>query len=146
MCKLDKSYYTKVHFLVEWLNNCFSSYSELQVFISITSLNQCTMAVLVLSHFVFPPESSGNTCIKAKSRTLIQSFKVFRPERCSLKDDTFENSKWVWSGNTTITNCRQPRGTVRKSRSTITRHQEDKLSKAISSLFPIKMIAILKWT
>ena len=56
------------------------------------------------------------------------------------------NIKWVWSGNTTITNCRQPRGTVRKSRSTITRHQEDKLSKAISSLFPIKMIAILKWT
>ena len=40
-----------------------------------------------------------------------------------------KNSKWVWSGNTTITNCRQPRGTVRKSRSTITRHQEDKLSK-----------------
>ena len=50
-----------------------------------------------------------------------------------------KNSKWVWSGNTTITNCRQPRGTARKSRSTITRHQEDKLSKAISSLFPIKM-------
>ena len=31
-----------------------------------------------------------------------------------------------------------------ESRSTITRHQEDKLSKAISSLFPIKMIAILE--
>ena len=29
---------------------------------------------------------------------------------------------------------------------TITRHQEDKLSKAISSLFLIKMIAILEWT
>ena len=28
-----------------------------------------------------------------------------------------KNSKWVWSGNTTITNCRQPRGTARKSRS-----------------------------
>ena len=26
------------------------------------------------------------------------------------------------------------------------RHQEDKLSKATSSLFPIKMIAILEWT
>ena len=38
------------------------------------------------------------------------------------------------------------RGTARKSRSTITRHQEDKLSKATSSLFPIKMIAILEWT
>ena len=39
-----------------------------------------------------------------------------------------------------------PRGTARKSRSTITRHQEDKLSKATSSLFHIKMIAILEWT
>ena len=28
----------------------------------------------------------------------------------------------------------------------VTRHQEDKLSKATSSLFPIKMIAILEWT
>ena len=37
-------------------------------------------------------------------------------------------------------------GTARKSRSTITRHQEDKLSNATSSLFPIKMIAILDWT
>ena len=60
--------------------------------------------------------------------------------------DSDLQKKWVWSGNTTITNCRQPRGTVRKSRSTITRHQENKLSKAISSLFPIKMIAILEWT
>ena len=57
-----------------------------------------------------------------------------------------KNSKWVWSGNTTITSRRQPRGTARKSRTTITRHQEDKLSKATSSLFPIKMIAILEWT
>ena len=57
-----------------------------------------------------------------------------------------KNSKWVWSGNTTITNRRQHRGTTRKSRSTITRHQEDKFSKATSSLFPIKMIAILEWT
>ena len=37
----------KSTFFVEWLNNCFSSNSELQVFISITSLNQCTMAALV---------------------------------------------------------------------------------------------------
>ena len=34
-----------------------------------------------------------------------------------------KNSKWVWSGNTTITNRRQPRGTTRKSRSTIMRQQ-----------------------
>ena len=47
-----------------------------------------------------------------------------------------ENSKWVWSGNTTITNRRQPCDIARKSRSSITRHQEDKLSKATSSLFP----------
>ena len=37
----------KSTFIVEWLNNCFSSNSKLQVFISITSLNQCTMAALV---------------------------------------------------------------------------------------------------
>ena len=35
---------------------------------------------------------------------------------------------------------------ARKSHSTITRHQEDKLSKATSSLFPIKTIAILERT
>ena len=55
-------------------------------------------------------------------------------------------SKWVWSGNTTITNCRQTRGIVRKSRTTITRHQEDKQSKATRSLFSIKAIAKLQWT
>ena len=37
----------------------------------------------------------------------------------------FENSKWAWSGNTTITNCRQPRGTARKSRPTITRQSSN---------------------
>ena len=39
--------------------------------------------------------------------------------------DTFnliKNSEWVWSGNTTITNRRQPCGTAIKSRLTITRH------------------------
>ena len=58
----------------------------------------------------------------------------------------FKNSKWVWSGNTIITNRRKLHGTARKSHSTIPRHQEDKLNKATSSLFPIKMIAILEWT
>ena len=43
-------------------------------------------------------------------------------------------------------NCRQTCGTVRKSHTTITRHQEDKLSKATSSVFPIKMIAKLEGT
>ena len=37
-----------------------------------------------------------------------------------------------------------PRG--RKSHTTVTRHQEDKLSKATSSFFLIKMIAKLEWT
>ena len=59
---------------------------------------------------------------------------------------TVKNSKWVWSGNTTITNCRQTCGIVRKSHITIAGHQEDKQSKAISSLFPIKMIAKLELT
>ena len=45
--------------------------------------------------------------------------------------NNIKNSKWVWSGNTTITNYRQP--PARKSRSTITRHQDDKLSKVTSS-------------
>ena len=49
-------------------------------------------------------------------------------------------------GNTTITNCRQTHGTVRKSHTTTSRHQEAKLSKATSSLFPIKMTAKLEWT
>ena len=38
----------------------------------------------------------------------------------------------------------KPHSTARKNHSTITRHQEDRLSKATSSLFPIKMIAILE--
>ena len=37
-------------------------------------------------------------------------------------------------------------GTARKSHTTILRHQEDRLNKAISSPYPIKMIAKLKWT
>ena len=40
----------------------------------------------------------------------------------------------------------KPCGTARKSGSTIMRHQEDNLSEATSSLFPIKMIAILERT
>ena len=40
----------------------------------------------------------------------------------------------------------QTRGIVRKSHTTITRHQEDTQSKATSSLFPIEMIEKLEWT
>ena len=56
------------------------------------------------------------------------------------------NLKWVWSGNNTIRNCWQTHGIVRKSHTTNTRHQEDKQSKATSSLFPIEIIAILERT
>ena len=35
---------------------------------------------------------------------------------------------------------------MRKSQTTIMRHQEDKQSKATSSLFPMEMIAKLDWT
>ena len=45
-----------------------------------------------------------------------------------------------------MTNCRQTCGIVRKSHTAITTHQEDKQSKATSSLFPIDMIAKLEWT
>ena len=42
----------------------------------------------------------------------------------------FQNIRWVWSGNTTITNRRQPHGTAMKSRSTITKQikQSNQLS------------------
>ena len=40
---------------------------------------------------------------------------------------------------------RQTRGIARKSRSTITRHQEDKLSKATSLLFPLRMINFVRY-
>ena len=36
----------------------------------------------------------------------------------------YKSSKWVWSGNTTITNCRRTHGTARQSHTTVTRHQE----------------------
>ena len=43
----------------------------------------------------------------------------------------------------TAVNPIAPRG---RATQTITRHQEDKLSKATSSLFPIKMIVMPEWT
>ena len=73
-------------------------------------------------------------------------FYITKECQCGFIIWKHKNNKWVWSGNTTITNCRQPCGTARKSRPTITRHQEDKPSIAISSLFPIKMIALLERT
>ena len=48
--------------------------------------------------------------------------------------------------NNPIANCRQTYGTARKSNTTNTRHHIDKPSKATDSLFPINMIAKLKWT
>ena len=81
-----------------------------------------------------------------KEHPKAQSVVVLILKRLRRQGHSLKNSKWVWSGNTTITNRRQPHGTARKSHSTVTRHQEDKLSKATSSLFPIKMIAILEWT
>ena len=42
--------------------------------------------------------------------------------------------------------CRQTQRILRKSNTTIMRHQEDKRSKATSSLFSIMMIAKLDWT
>ena len=45
-----------------------------------------------------------------------------------------------------ITNCRQTHGILRKSHTTLTKHQDDKQSKATSSLFTIEMIAKLEWT
>ena len=55
-------------------------------------------------------------------------------------------SNFYLKSDTTITNCRRICGTATKSHTTITRHQEDNLSKATSSLLPIKTIAKLEWT
>ena len=57
-----------------------------------------------------------------------------------------QNSKWVWSGNTTITNCRQTHGIVRKIHTKIRRHKTNKAKQPSLSLFPIKMVAKLEWT
>ena len=40
---------------------------------------------------------------------------ILKESTCLIRH--IKNSKWVWSGNTTITNCRLPRGTARKSHS-----------------------------
>ena len=104
-----------------------------------------------------------STCLGIRKMTLKTENAIFVDNErniendiyMSLKDERniesgmsmiFKNSKWVWSGNTSITNCRPTRGIVRRSHTTIMTHQEDKPSKATSSLFPIKMIAKLEWT
>ena len=45
-----------------------------------------------------------------------------------------KNKLWVWSGNTTITICRQTHCIAKKCHTTITRHQEDKQSKESLSI------------
>ena len=59
-----------------------------------------------------------------------------------------EKSKWVWSGNTTITHCIPTHGTASKSHKTfiVTIHPQDNNSKATSFLFLFKMIAKLVLT
>ena len=56
--------------------------------------------------------------------------------------------KWIWSGNTTITQRRPSHGTMRKSHRTftVTRHPKDNKSKASNSLFLVKMITKLERT
>ena len=119
--------------IIPWLNN--------------SNCASYCVAKILSSHLRFRLsailEYHVNYCI----HKILVRYSVLVAEQAELiYPNPWKNSKWVWSGNTTITNCRQPRGTARNSRSTITRHQEDKLSKAISSLFPIKMIASLEWT
>ena len=57
-----------------------------------------------------------------------------------------ENSEYDQEIPLLITNCRQTRGTGKKSQTAITRYWEDEQSQATSSPFPIKMIAKLKCT
>ena len=87
------------------------------------------------SHYVQHDKTFINTCMKNRIYNNV-----------GYIINIYQNSKWVWSGNTTITNCRQTPGIVRKSHTTIRRQQEDKQSKATSSLLPTEMIAKLEWT
>ena len=96
------------------------------------------------------PDVSSQKLI-AKCRKIDQTRYIFkkyihRSERKRLIWVTWEikhilYSKFVLSGNTTITNYRQTHDTSRKSNTTTTRHYEDKLTKAISSSLPNKLIA-----
>ena len=78
--------------------------------------------------------------------SLCKTFSMCTPTTGVIQYLPVKKRKWVWSGNTTITNCRHTPCIVRKSDTTITRHQEDNQSKATSSLFTIKTIAKLEWT
>ena len=74
---------------------------------------------------------------------------IFRPwtqHLQSSKKVELIKGNWAWSGYITITQCRPTRDNVRKSHRTltVTRHQEDNLSKATRSLFLFKMISKLE--
>ena len=128
--------------------NSFLEYQTHDVFPVLSRANCFTSEFLKRDKWPNSRTKSGFQGIPVSTKSTFLEATQSSEDLDALKNKrkTIENSMWIWSGNTTITNRRQPHGTVRKNRSTITRHQEDKLSKATSSLFPIKMIAILEWT
>ena len=85
-------------------------------------------------------------------RSRLNILKNCRTYRNAKSDFTFDesclnfNTKIVSEYDQEIHNHKlQTNVIVRKSHTTITRHQEDKQSIVISSLLPIKMIAKLEW-
>ena len=98
--------------------------------------------LLDLDQLIFmPPDVVDN--VRKVNDIGFQLYTTFLNKRVSSQEEAFnatlheanlKNSKWVWSGNTTITNCRQTHDTVRKSHITITTHQEDKLKLFKASL------------
>ena len=78
------------------------------------------LLLLLLFHLIYSCQSIsckktsyGKTGVEASIHANYVPIYVVKPIGVDAK-----NSKWVWSGNTTITNRRQPRGTARKSHST----------------------------
>ena len=116
------------------------------------NLNMCVECFIIVQHLIFRILVIPRNVLWQTVTTHLGLYILLRLKPSSRTEMhsniSIRNSKLkcVWSGNTTITNRRQTHDYARKSHYTITRHQEDKISKAASSLFPIKMIAILEWT
>ena len=90
-----------------------------------------------LSTFVYKPNKVNNTVLTKYSTQHLS------PTRGLSLKIVCEYDQEILNHNL---NCRQPRDIVKKSHTTITRHQEDKQSKSTSSILSIKVIAKLEWT
>ena len=103
------------------------------------------------SIYILSPSSLINIPFSKLIKSNVQLFiltEILRDEMLNLitNQHKVQKSKWVRSGNTTITHRRPTHGTVRKIHRTITitRNQEEKVKQPVLTLFPIKMIAKLE--